>query len=179
MEHKAFVFNCEGFERELKGILEEELHTDSYLRLREFILKNIDHIKDPYEGNILDEDWELMIENDDPHQYGDFALTKYYEPLDDIGIGMNWEKLQDIVGGLAIEGESPILGTTVGSSDNPFDPGKMGAYFQSLSKVKQNLKFLNELKKEGADRDIEVELKTSIKMLKAANEAKKGLYVTF
>jgi hypothetical protein len=142
-----------------------------------FINNNLGDLKDPYEGQPLESDWEAMIETTDSHQYGcgDFALTKYYDPLEDIGLGLEWESVQDAISSDANLAESPILGSTVGPSEGPFDPGKMGSYFQSLHQVRRNHQYLLNLSKKGGSTD----LSKSIQMLSQAENAEKGLYVTF
>src|SRR5262245_4292434 len=129
MEHKAFIFDYEPFERELLPLLKEGLLTNHCNGVITFIRQNVESLTDPYEGEPLEEDWEDMIETPDAHQYGDFALTKYYAPSNDIGLGYSWQAIQDVID--TDRNVSPILGAVVGNPDDPFDPGKMGAYFQS------------------------------------------------
>jgi hypothetical protein len=158
MEHKAFVFDFQGFEKELRPILEKALASNNSSELLRFIEANRASLKDPYEGEPLGEDWREMAEGQDPHQWGDFALTKYYEPSDDRGLGPRWEALQSQL--LAKLGkDQALLGKTVGPPANPFDPGKMGSYFQSEEDVKANLSELQRLQGNGAgeaDRLVEI-----------------------
>src|SRR5262245_21828213 len=140
MEHKAFLFAYEPFDAELRPLLEDDLRNHNYRKVRAFALANLDTPRDPYEGEPLRADWESLIETRDTHQYGDFALTKYYDPIADIGLGQSWEGLQEL-----IEGEvprSPLLGSTIGPIGEPFDPGKMGSYFQNPGDVTRNYKHL-------------------------------------
>lgn len=175
MEHKAFIFDFDSFERELQPVLEEALLSGDAKGLIAFVNNNLGDLKDPYEGQPLEADWEAMIETADSHQYGDFALTKYYDPLEDIGLGVEWEHVQDAISSDPKLTESPILGHTVGPSDGPFDPGKMGSYFQTLDQVRQNHQYLLNLAKKGVSTDFS----RPIQMLSEAENAKKGLYVTF
>jgi hypothetical protein len=115
-----------------------------------------------------------MIETADPHQYGDFAVTKYYQPSEDIGLGNNWQGIQEMISGDPTLVESPILGTPLGPEGNRFDPGKMGSYFQSPQQVRQNLHYLVRLTKQ-----TNAELSEAVEMLRQAADAKEGLYVTF
>ena len=71
--------------------------------------------------------------------------------------------------------DSPILGETVGPLEDPFDPGKMGADFQSAQSVQHNLSYLTKL----VGKQPDWPLKQAIEMLKAAMNAGCGLYVTF
>ena len=107
-------------------------------------------------------------------QYGDFAITKYYNPEHDIGIGYDWERLDDLL--LNVD-TSPFLGTLFGSSGNYFDPGKQGSYFQSPEKVKNNLELLDSLSKEKLGNLPGIAILK--KMLSDASVLEKGLYTTF
>jgi hypothetical protein len=116
-----------------------------------------------------------MFLTSDPQEYGDFALTRYYQP-DNIGLVYEWEEIQDIIAaarpGLI---QSPILGEVVGPPNNPFDPGKLGSYFQSTEDVRASLALVKELASEwGTDL-----LASAITMLEAADKNGGGLYVTF
>jgi hypothetical protein len=86
MEHKAFVFDFRSFESELRPILEKALNDNESSELLRFIEANRAALKDPYEGEPLGEDWFEAAEGNDL-RWGDFALTKYYEPTDDVGLG--------------------------------------------------------------------------------------------
>src|SRR5205807_7996746 len=90
----------------------------------------------------LGENWEAVIETNDAHQYGDFALTKYYDPTTDVGLGTSWEHIQELIANDPTLVESPILGTPLGPIASPFDPGKMGAYFQSAEQVRHHYQHL-------------------------------------
>ena len=172
MEHKAFVFDFVSFENELRSLLERALETGSVVELSRFIETNREALTDPNEGEPLDEQWKELIEVADPHQYGDFALTKYYRSRDDIGLSYAWEsvreKLLERLGN-----DAPLLGITVGPVDNAFDPGKMGSYFQSASQVAANLDALRQMPTNESEPGIE-RLRD---LLKAA--VGKGLYITF
>lgn len=169
MEHKAYIFDYDKFKIELLDSLVLSLETGDYSQLKIFITKNIYYLRDPYEGESLHKDWEKMIETFDPHQYGDFAITKYYDPSKDIGLGADWESIHELTAGQFVPSESPILGTPIGPKDNLFDPGKMGSYFQSAAQVKKNLIFIRTL----------AETEPVEKMLANAASLNMGLYVTF
>ncbi|MBA3458803.1 MAG: hypothetical protein H0T46_02500 [Deltaproteobacteria bacterium] len=174
LEHKAFVFDYESFERELLPCLEDALATGDTSHLKSFINVNLDALRDPYEGEPLGANWASLIEIEDAHQYGDFALTKYYSPTADIGLGSAWERVPDLATSSS-RTESPILGTTIGPPNNPFDAGKMGSYFQSAKRVRENYEALLELAKKAGS----PELDTAVKMLEVAAKRNEGLYVTF
>jgi hypothetical protein len=175
MEHKAFVFDYESFDRELRAILEDALRSGDFTGLVSFINVNLGDLRDPYEGQPLGADWEAMIETQDSHQYGDFALTKYYNPIADIGLGVAWENFQELIANDPVLTESPILGSTIGPEEDPFDPGKMGSYFQSAQQARQNYRFLSNLAQKESSQD----LNRAVEMLSEAVDAKTGLYITF
>lgn len=145
IEHKAFLFNYDGFELHLSSILMDSLTNEDTSNLVAFIKQNLASLKDPYEGEPLNNSWETMIDNADPHQYGDFALTMYYNPQHDIGLGYNWEDSHNFLCQKFIDKPLILLGVPFGSINNYFDPGKMGAYFQSPHQVQENLRLLEEI----------------------------------
>ncbi|WP_413280587.1 hypothetical protein [Floridanema evergladense] len=176
MEHKAFVFDYDAFTSEFSSTLETALITNNTEKLVSFIEQNIDFLKDPYEGEPLDNNWQSMLEIDDPQQCGDFAITKFYDPQNDVGLGYSWEKIQNI---LKEEFGIPwiIFGDSFVANKNYFDPGKMGSYFQSPTLVKQNLSLIKDLL-EQKPQYFSV-LEGVIKMLQNALAQNLGLYVAF
>ena len=174
LEHKAFLFDYPQFTCELLPILEHSLTTNDCAQLISFIWDNIGLLSDPYEGEPLTPSWETdFIETADAHQYGDFALTKYYTPLNDIGLGYSWISVKDAIPDN--KGLSPILGSVIGSPDNPFDPGKMGSYFQSNMRVQKNFEFLQTI----TEQKTPEELDKAVGLLMQPFRLQKGLYVTF
>jgi hypothetical protein len=175
-EHKAFIFDYLDFEIQLKDILENALKNGEISSLKKYIIDKIVYLKDPYEGEQLNNDWESMLEIKDPHQYGDFALTKFYNPHEDIGIGYDWDTVQNILSSKPAC-KAIILGSPVGSDNNYFDPGKLGSYFQSPVEVKRNLELLEDLIDE--DPNLASFLDGTLQMLRSSSQADKGLYITF
>ena len=175
MEHKAFVFDFERFSRELQPIIERGLLSGDCSETIAFVRDNLGRLKDPYEGEPLGSDWESMIESRDIHQYGDFALTKYYDPSADIGLGASWAEVQDLIVRDSTILVSPILGTIVGPERNPFDPGKLGSYFQSYDRLQKSINQLTALR----DPAVASVVAPALQMLSCAADAKAGLYVTF
>jgi hypothetical protein len=174
MDHKAFLFDFDRFDRELRPLLESALWTGDFCAMISFIDEYRANLRDPYEGEPLGEDWRNMLEVEDAHQFGDFALTMYYDPRENIGLGGKWERIQDLVAG---DGPgSSILGSPMGPSKAPFDPGKMGSYFQSANQVREHHAYLLDRVGRVATPD---ELVPAIAMLAAALDARTGLYVTF
>src|SRR5437762_1246641 len=97
MEHKAFPFDYWSFDKELRPLVERSLATGESELLRSFIALHWRTLKDPYEGRPLSLQWEEILETRDPHQYGDHALTKYYDPTNDIGLGPLWDEVQKAI----------------------------------------------------------------------------------
>jgi hypothetical protein len=161
MEHKAYEFDWDSFDSELRPILENSLSTNENTKLYSFINSNLNYLTDPYEGERLEENWEDLLETKSIQELGDFALTKYYKVTEGFGLGNNWLKLQE---GLTQD----IINALLGTSLSGFDPGCYGSYFQTSKQRKANIVLLSE---------------SNIPFVKEflANLCKlnKGLYVTF
>jgi len=170
MEHKAFAFDYAGFQRELLPLLAKALANDSSQALIAFIKAEPASFRDPYEGEPLEDNWESLMETNDIHQYGDVALTKYYNPGADIGLGSKWEAIR-----LVLENElgtsAPVLGYPIAAEGRVFDPGKSGSYFQSEQDVQVHLARLERLE--------EPRLEPLVTLLNKARAQETGLYVTF
>ncbi|MEH1896798.1 MAG: hypothetical protein V7K94_16170 [Nostoc sp.] len=177
MRHKAFIFDYDAFIQELADILENALAINQGNELITFIENNLSSLKDPDEGEALDSSWKEIIEIEDISQYGDFAITKYYNPQCDIGLGYDWLPLHNMLFNELDKNVSPLLGKVFGISGNYFDPGKMGSYFQSLEQVNQNWELLNLLLNE--KNEYLPSLVLAMKMLSNALDLQKGLYITF
>ncbi len=177
MEHKAFIFDYDAFVKELAEILENAIAKNESNQLIAFIENNLLYLKHPDEGKYLDSSWKEFLEVGDVNEYGDFAITKYYNPDDDIGMSYDWMQLDDLLLQELNVDISPLLGTIFASSENYFNPGKQGSYFQSPEKVKQNVELLNSLSNEKLHNL--PDLATLKKMLLDALVSKKGLYITF
>lgn len=172
MEHRAFVFDYQAFETELKEPLVEALSTGSTKWLAQFIETNRKQLTDPYEGKPLSPKWHSLMESGDVQEYGDFALTRYYDPQDDIGFGAAWstveEQLSEYLGDASL-----VLGHAEGPASCLFDPGRSGSYFQSPEEVARNLRTLRELHEELGHRVAE----PIRKVLEAGKGT--GLYIAF
>lgn len=178
IEHKAFVFDIDAFNSELRMLLESALNSGNIDKIREFIISNKEFLSDPCDGGKLDDDWEIMIEDKDAHQYGDFALTKYYSPLEDMGLGSEWQRIESMFFSNSDTTASPFLGVPVGSSCEFFDPGKMGSYFQSVKEVRESLDKLVGLESVLPD-DLVDAFEQFKGVLERALKQNKGVYVTF
>jgi len=171
IDHKAFVFDEAAFASELRPILEESLRTRSSYALVEFIDSRIGGLRNPYDGELLDQDWRESVETSDVDTFGDFALTKYYDPTKDIGLGGDWESAQAFLIAKLGNIESPVLGRPVVCGTAIFDPGKMGSYFQSAAQVEEHLRSLARFPSEARD------YSRVMALLQAGKGS--GLYITF
>ena len=166
MEHKAFAFDWNAFQRHLAPILRDALSSDSVAGLAAFIAHHRQSLTDPYEGEPLPEDWSSLMENRDVQDHGDFALTLYYSPTADFGIGDSWVALSD---GYPVA--RSLLGEPFGPAANLFDPGRMGSYFQRPDAVSKSLRDLSA--------DNRPELSSFVDLLERCGAEGMGVYVTF
>jgi hypothetical protein len=162
--HKAFAFDWSAFELELAPKLKLGLQRGDTEFLEDFIEVHRNSLRDPYEGEPLPENWRDLLEAGDIQELSDFALTRYYLPSADFGVGEEWSVLSD----RASEVERHAM---LGSAFESFDPGRMGSYFQSSRVAAASLQILGNL----GDDSAEV-FKDGLR--KAVNSGL-GIYVTF
>lgn len=172
MLHRAFVFDDDAFRAELAGLLAEALHGGELGPLRTFIEAHREELSDPEEGEALDASWESKLEIKDAHQYGDLAITKYFDPADDLGLGADWQAMSEL---LETHGLPETL--LLGAPFEGFDPGKQGSYVQSPQMVRDHLRQLDELV--GRTPDLAGPIAPLRALLEAAAHRARGLYVTF
>jgi hypothetical protein len=139
MEHKAYAFDWSRFEIDLLPLLVEALIRDDTEVLEAFIDRSLAELTDPYEGEPLSLDWRDTLGNRDVHEFGDYALTRFYNPADNWGIGYAWARLSDRLPEAAA---NALLGFAVGPMENLFDPGRYGSYFQNPRRVRESLEVL-------------------------------------
>jgi hypothetical protein len=109
-----------------------------------------------------------MLGNRDVHEYGDFALTRFYNPATDLGVAEEWAEIDNL---LSEADRLALLGFPLCSENNVFDPGRMGSYFQTPAQVSESLGIVNNL---------ETKTVASFKeLLKACRQSDLGVYVTF
>jgi hypothetical protein len=101
-------------------------------------------------------------------QFADFALTKYYDPSRDFGVHEHWIRLDDE---LPKPARNALLGFPVGPAGSLFDPGALGAYFQTPSMIAASLAALESHR--------HPELKIYLGLLRTITQSRGGLYVTF
>lgn len=168
-DHKAYAFDWDSFNAELLTILRLCLRHNETKSLKEFIVKNIEDLTDPYEGEPLDYTWENnLLENYDVQEYGDFALTKYYSVREHYGLADQWIEIEAQLSNLQ---KNALLGWPIGENNNYFDPGRMGSYFQDLNSVQKSQEILDEVRIK--------ELRGYKEFLQQCADYQKGIYVTF
>lgn len=172
MIHRAFVFDDRAFRAELHGILAQALRDGDVTALRAFIVGHADELSDPDDGAPLAPDWESRLAYRRAEHYGDIALTRYYRPDDDVGLGVAWQAIGELLAQHGL-GEAIVLGRAL----DGFDPGKQGAYVQSPEMVAAHLRTVGELVRRTPG--LAAPLAPLRSMLEAAAEQALGLYVTF
>ena len=169
MEHKAYEFDWRAFDVDLRDGLIDALESNNTAGLTSYIDDNIHQLADPYEGTPLETEWRSQLENpDDIHELGDYALTRFYDPTAESGVGDAWLDLDE---SLPEQCRNAMLGKTVGPKNNPFDPGRMGSYFQSPDGVIQSLDDLSAVD--------DARLADYLSLLGICRSKNRGVYVTF
>jgi hypothetical protein len=167
-DHKAYFFDWWAFERELLPLFRQGFSAASAQALAAFIDENVNTCRRPYDGEPLTVSWRESLEVGDPQELADFALTKYYDPSDNCGLGTDWLPLDER---LAEDGRAALLGFPIGPTDNLFDPGRQGSYFHSPRSLVDALKILRSVHAPG--------LEQYLSFLEAAARSDRGVYVTF
>ena len=175
--HRAYLFDLNRFDAELRPALVEALRSNDPAPLRRFIERHLRELKDPYAGEPLGADWEELLETRDVQEYGDFALTLCYDPAADIGLGDRWPALAELLVREAPPGTDLTPGDTIGPPNRPFDPGGMGAYVLSNEGAADRLGMLRELSASRAD--LRPQLAPLVQMFAAIADSGRGAYVTF
>lgn len=173
MQHRAFLFDYARFAAELDPVLDEALRSGDLKPLERHIDEVEEELSDPEEGEAFEGGWRSWLESGDVHELGDVALTRYYDPRDDLGLGDDWLGSRDaLVSRLGTA--FPMLGRVIGPTDRPFDPGRTGSYVQSASDVVGSLASVDAAAADGI-----VMLASLRSLLDTAVRAGAGLYVTF
>ena len=168
MEHKAYVFDWSDFDSNLHSLLVNALTTNHTFDLEAFIEKHLAELTDPYQGEPLTADWRDTMENRDVHAYGDYALTKFYNPTNSFGLGYEWMQLNEE---LPTEVVNSLLGFPIGPVANLFDPGRYGSFFQTPEGVGASLTTLQS--------HASPKLASYLGLLRGCVARGRGVYVTF
>jgi hypothetical protein len=140
MSHKAYSFDWYGFERDpLHEIALAALKTGRLDSLIGYIDLHYQTLTDPYEGRPLPYAWQEMLQNHCVHELIDFALTGFYDPADDQGIGESWLEIERQ---LPDADRAALLGYPFGQPGNHFDPGRQGSYFQTPDQAHESRRHL-------------------------------------
>lgn len=161
MEHKAYEFDWNSFEKEFAELLISSLRSENKDALIAFIKSNLSAITDPYEGDSLEGNWKENLSSLSSQEIADHALTKYYSVGEEIGLCDQWIPISESLSQKEVD-------ALLGASYSEFDPGCYGSYFQSPSLVIENIAILSNSGHEP--------LKSYLGNL---SNVSKGLYVTF
>jgi hypothetical protein len=176
MSHKAYAFDWSAFARdELHSILLDALSSGDTNGLIRYIEANQDHLKNHYEGGPLS-NWRDMLENFDVQEFGDFALTRFYDPEKDSGLGNDWLAIDEH---LSEADRAVLLGTPFGSSSAYFDPGLQGSYFQTPREVVRSFARVQRIGLSDLEDYRRQSLERFKELLEECAVAGSGLYVTF
>ena len=153
--HRAFVFDEAGYRRELAPLLDRN---DS-AGLTRFIAEHQEQLRNPETGALLEEGDEL-----NPVAV---ALTAFYDPRANIGLGSAAQTLRFSLIDLYPEGRVFVQGGLLGVPEG---------YFQSAEYVAGSVEILERLREDyPRKRDI---IEPVLTMLRTAAKAGKGLYIT-
>ncbi|WP_425619062.1 hypothetical protein NA78x_002793 [Anatilimnocola sp. NA78] len=170
MSHKAYAFDWREFESdELHHLLIAALESGDPTTITKYIEAHHEQIKDPFAGQPIEQRWQATFGNRDVHEYGDFALTRFYDPADDQGIADSWLAVD---AALAPHDRSALLGSTLGRPGHEFDPGRQGSYFQTPERVVESLRRIERITRAR-------ELESYMQLLSRCAGNGLGVYVTF
>lgn len=177
MNHQAYVFDYEAFAGTLRPLLVSALNTQNSAPLQAFIDDHLGQLRDPRTGVPVGTDWRSLWNAQDVQVCGALALTCYYDPRQNIGIGELWQEIDNLVLEEFGADRRLTLGSGLGPNEQRFNPGRQGSYFQTADEVRDNLQVLQKyLVRRAAMRP---SLEPVERMLQQAAEADQGLYVTF
>lgn len=168
MCHKAYALDHEAFSAELAPILYRALETGLNDELSALIDDNLRMLTFPWDDTPLPADWRSALELGDTHELGDFALTKYYDAAEDCGLQEHWFAVENRLSGPV---RASLLGNVFGPSENVFDPGRMGSYFQTAALAGESLERLRDNTEPGTEPFLE--------LLYQVVKSNRGVYVTF
>jgi hypothetical protein len=170
MSHKAYAFNWRAFEKdELHHLLVAALESGDPATIVRYIETHREQIKDPYEGQPIEKSWQETLENRDVHEYGNFALTRFYDPANDQGIADCWLTVDAVI---AEQDRQALLGVALGKLGHEFDPGRQGSYFQTPEQAVESLRRIEHIG------HID-QLQPYVQLLRMCAVDDLGVYVTF
>ncbi len=197
MEHKAFIFDTCLFSAELLPIMEVCIPKNDVASLKDFVRAHLANAHSPYSGEALQAEWELELCAGDILEAVDFAMTCYYFPEEDRGLGEAWDALLETLRKMkprGLDAERAVLGKPLKVGGLEIDPGRMGTGFvqaEDISGVHDSLRRLR-VKMQSAKlplaKDLLYELSGEelmeaydnlTELYKDATEENKGLLFTF
>jgi hypothetical protein len=148
IDHKAWLFDYRAFERELADTLYGALQTGDGRALKAFIDRHSGELTDQWTEERFGPDWEEELRRRpgkppaeyDVQDYGDIALTKYYDVSDSRGLSYDFDAVHAYLAGLpalADVADALICGYPFGPAGRPFDPGRMGTGFITAGQAKE------------------------------------------
>ncbi len=139
IDHKAYLFRHDAFQREFADLLNHSLQTADVDPLREFINRHRESLTDRATEGPLGENWEEDCgEEPDVQVYADLALTKYYNLTDELGLSYGFDALAAYlatVPQLAPVADCLICGYLFGPQGRRLDTGSMGTGLLSADEV--------------------------------------------
>jgi hypothetical protein len=159
MGHRAYIFDWPSFENELLPAIAAGLEGDVD-SLKAFVADQRGLLVDPATAEPLG---DLELEAADVDRLGQIAMTRFYDPTADHGLGRAWDEL---VSSLSDEELKLLLGEPVKVARRTFCEGTV---FQSNGRVRISYKKLREL-----DRP---ELRSFARTLRIAGVSQRGLMV--
>lgn len=148
ISHKAYLFATAEFDRQLAPLLYSALARNDPAGLRDYIRANQQDLHDPDEEMPLAEDWETHYHLD-VQQYAAFALTNFYDPTDDWGLGHDFDALGAYLESVpkAKKYTGALLGGYLfGPKGKRLDPGYMGTGLATRGQVRALLAVLEKTK---------------------------------
>lgn len=195
MEHKAYLFDTNGFMKELSETIITSGTTNDIKLLKEFIFNHLGIVRSVYTGELLDKEWEQELENGEVQELADFAMTCYYSPDEEQGLSYLWDALIEALVKLPTKFDPNyyILGRPLESEMFILDPGGMGlgfvyaedvpSMYNELLELKRNLISnglpSNDLVYHASFSELIEAYDELVILYKDATEAKRGLLMTF
>ncbi|WP_025699913.1 hypothetical protein [Paenibacillus durus] len=150
MEHKAYLFDTDNFNKELSNIIITSGATNDVDSLMVFIVEKIGTVRSVYTGELLNKEWEKELENGEVQELADFAMTCYYSPEKELGLSYAWDALLEALNMMSTKFHPDyyILGRPLESELFKLDPGGMGlgfVYAEDISSMYNELIDLKQL----------------------------------
>ena len=160
--HQAFVFDEAAFRRELAPLLDRQADA----ALESFINDHRARLRDPETGAALELSWRQEPENEGFARRAALALTAFYDPTANIGLGSSAQKCRFALMDLYPEGRVFVGGGSLGVPEG---------HFQSAGYVAESVVILERLQAEHRQKADVID--PVLTMLQAALHTGRGLYI--